>query len=83
MGKNIVLDIDATLVHTHGDDEEFLDLKLFTDPKNVKYRHRIYTMKLNDVTVEPGSGEEMKLYGIYRPYLMKLFLNLNLKTTDI
>ena len=69
MGKNIVLDIDATLVHTHGDDDEFLDLKLFTDSKNVKYRHRIYTMNLNDVTVPPGSGEEMKLYGIYRPYL--------------
>ena len=69
MGKNIVLDIDATLVHTHGDDEEFLDLKFITEPKMLKYRKRIYSMKLSDVTTEPGDGEELKLYGIYRPYL--------------
>ena len=29
MGKNIVLDIDATLVHTHGDDDEFFCLSAF------------------------------------------------------
>ena len=69
MSKNIVLDIDATLVHTHGDDEEYLDLKLFSNPKMTKYRGRIYTMKLRDVTTPPGTGEVMKLYGVYRPYL--------------
>lgn len=69
MGKNIVLDIDATLVNTHGDDEEFLDLKFITDKRMLKYRPRIYSMKLSDVTSDPGDGEELKLYGIYRPYL--------------
>lgn len=69
MGKNIVLDIDATLVHTHGDDEEYLNLNLFTNPKMLKYRGRTYCMSLIDVTSPPGTGEEMKLYGIYRPYL--------------
>ena len=69
MGKNIVLDIDATLVHTHGDDDEFLNLKLFTNPKMIKYRPRLYSMELRDVTSPPGTGEEMVLYGIYRPYL--------------
>jgi hypothetical protein len=69
MGKNIVLDIDATLVHTHGDDEEYLNLNLFTNPKMLKYRGRTYCMSLTDVTSPPGTGEEMKLYGIYRPYL--------------
>lgn len=69
MGKNIVLDIDATLVHTHGDDDEYLKLNLFTNPKMLKYRGRVYSMYLTDVTSPPGTGEEMKLYGIYRPYL--------------
>lgn len=69
MGKNIVLDIDATLVHTHGDDDEYLNLNLFTNPKMIKYRGRTYSMSLTDVTSPPGTGEEMKLYGIYRPYL--------------
>lgn len=69
MGKNIVLDIDATLVHTHGDDDEYLNLKLFTNPKMLKYRGRTYSMNLTDVTSPPGTGDDMKLYGIYRPYL--------------
>tara|TARA_Y100000592_G_C5458676_1_gene312795 strand:- start:1103 stop:1780 length:678 start_codon:yes stop_codon:yes gene_type:complete len=74
MGKNIVLDIDATLVNTHGDDGEFLNLKFITEPKMLKYRKRIYSMNLSDVTTEPGDGEELKLYGVYRPYL-KEFLD--------
>lgn len=81
MGKNIVLDIDATLVHTHGDDDEYLNLKLFSDPKMIKYRGRTYIMKLRDVTTPPGSGEEMKLYGIYRPYL-KEFIDFCFKYFD-
>lgn len=81
MGKNIVLDIDATLVHTHGDDDEYLNLKLFSEPKMLKYRGRTYTMKLRDVTTPPGSGEEMKLYGIYRPYL-KEFIDFCFKYFD-
>jgi len=68
-GKNIVLDIDATLVHTHGDDDEFEKLNLFGNRKILNYRGRIYNMLLKDVTHAPGTGEEMKLYGVYRPYL--------------
>jgi len=34
-------DIDSTMVHTHGDDDEFLNLKMFTDPKMIKYRCRL------------------------------------------
>ena len=69
MGKNIVLDIDATMVHTHGDEDEFLNLQVFTNPKMIKYRPRLYSMELRDVTSPPGTGEEMTLYGVYRPYL--------------
>jgi hypothetical protein len=74
MGKNIVLDIDATLVHTHGDDGEFLNLKFISNPEMLKYRKRIYSMELHDVTTDPGEGEILKLYGVYRPYL-KEFLD--------
>ena len=81
MGKNIVLDIDATLVHTHGDDDEYVNLKLFTDPKMAKHRGRLYTMNLTDVTSPPGTGEELKLYGIYRPWL-KEFLDFCFKYFD-
>ena len=69
MKKFIVLDIDATLVHTHGDDEEYIDMKFMSNSNMAKYRKRIYSMKLSDVTTYPGSGEELKLYGIYRPHL--------------
>ena len=69
MGKNIVLDIAATMVHTLGDEDEFLNLQVFTNPKMIKYRPRLYSMELRDVTSPPGTGEEMTLYGVYRPYL--------------
>lgn len=81
MGKSIVLDIDNTLVHTHGDDDEYVNLKLFTDPKMIKHRGRIYSMSLTDVTSPPGTGEELKLYGIYRPWL-KEFLDFCFKEFD-
>ena len=80
MGKNIVLDIDATLVCTHGDDD-FEDLKLYSDPKKISIRGRTYHMTLVDVTSEPGSGEELVLYGIYRPYL-KEFIEFCFKYFD-
>jgi len=69
MRKNIVLDIDATLVNTHGDDGDYFNMKFITDTKMQKHRKRIYSMNLKDVTSMPGEGEEMKLYGVYRPYL--------------
>lgn len=81
MAKYIVLDIDATLVHTHGDGDEYVNLNLFSNPKMQKLRGRTYTMNLTDVTVAPGTGEEMKLYGIYRPWL-KEFLEFCFKYFD-
>ena len=43
---NMVLDIDATLVHTHGDVDDFKMLDLYSDPDKLKYRRKLYTMKL-------------------------------------
>lgn len=71
---NIVLDIDATLVHTHGDVEEFKMLEVYTDSTKLKYRRKLYNMKLYDVGIFPGTGSVTKLAGIYRPYL-KEFLD--------
>lgn len=68
-GKNIVLDIDATLVHTHGDVEDFSELKIYSNDDALKYRRKVYTMKLVDVSTPNGVGEITMLSGIYRPYL--------------
>lgn len=74
--KNIVLDIDATLVHTHGDinqekiDDDFSMLRIYSDVDRLKYRRKLYKMKLVDVIdVYTGRGEITNLAGIYRPYL--------------
>ena len=67
--KNIVLDIDATLVHTHGEIEDFSMLKIYSDSDRIKYRRKLYRMKLIDVVSVSGAGMVTVLAGIYRPYL--------------
>lgn len=67
--KNIVLDIDATLVHTHGEIEQFTMLNVFSDADRIKYRRNLYQMKLIDVVSVNGAGIVTTLAGIYRPYL--------------
>jgi hypothetical protein len=66
---NIVLDIDATLIHTHGDLENFKSLRIYSEDEQMAMRKNLYHMKLIDVTSEPGEGEITELSGIYRPYL--------------
>jgi len=80
-GKNIVLDIDATLVHTHSDVENFDCLNIFKKSHRVRLRKKLYTMKLYDVSVEDGTGDEIILSGVYRPYL-KEFLDFCLEYFD-
>lgn len=67
--KNIVLDIDATLVHTHGDNNDFSMLKVYSDKDRITYRRNLYQMKLIDVISSSGHGITTFLAGIYRPYL--------------
>jgi hypothetical protein len=67
--KNIVLDIDATLLDTREDEGGYENLKLFSSPKMAQYRHRAFTLVLDDVTEKKGTGEVIKLYGTYRPFL--------------
>lgn len=74
-GKNIVLDLDATLIHTQDSSSEDMKklkaLKLYSDPKMAHLRHRIYILDLIDVDEEetpPGTGSVCKFVGIFRPY---------------
>lgn len=71
--KYIVLDIDATLVHTHGDMKNFKMLKIYDNDEQIEMRKNLYNMRLIDVSDVPGEGEVTDLAGIYRPYL-KVFL---------
>jgi len=68
-GKNIVLDIDATLVHTHGEMNDFKMLKVYDNKARHEMLRKLYMMRLVDVSNEPGEGEVTELAGIYRPYL--------------
>jgi len=67
--KYIVLDIDATLVHTHGDMKDFKMLKIYGSDEQIEMRRKLYNMRLIDVSDIPGEGEVTDLAGIYRPYL--------------
>ena len=68
-GKNIVLDIDATLVHTHGDMDDFKMLRVYGNDEQLDMRKKVYNMRIIDVSDVPGEGEVTDLAGIYRPYL--------------
>ena len=68
-GKNIVLDIDATLVHTHGDMDDFKMLNIYGNDEQLEMRKKVYNMRIIDVSDVPGEGEVTDLAGIYRPYL--------------
>ena len=68
--KYIVLDIDATLVHTHDEDStKFEMLDIYSDEDKIKYRKNLYALKIIDVSRVSGSGEVSILTGIYRPHL--------------
>lgn len=66
--KTVVLDIDATLAHSHGDIEDFDMLKIYSKPQRIKLRRNLYRMTLYDVSVDDGTGDAIELVGIYRPY---------------
>jgi 2-hydroxy-3-keto-5-methylthiopentenyl-1-phosphate phosphatase len=68
--KYIVLDIDATLVHTHDEDStKFEILDIYSDEDKIKYRKNLYVLKIIDVSRVSGSGEVSVLSGIFRPHL--------------
>jgi hypothetical protein len=66
--KYIVLDLDATLISTEGDEKDFEALNLFKSKKNIRYRDYVYTLDIIDFE-KPGYGSECRLYGLFRPHL--------------
>lgn len=72
--KNIVFDIDETLVHTFDDYDKLKDLKIFTEAKNMKLRNRIYKISLEDMFDKKGTGTQSQMWGITRPHLKEFLI---------
>ena len=71
---NIVLDIDATLLHTQDEAYDLEEMNIYSNPTRFRLRNKVYHMNLIDVTNDPGKGNITSLSGIYRPFL-KEFLD--------
>jgi len=73
--KNIVFDIDETLVHTHERDfARIKELGIYSNPKNFELRKRIYRMTLDDIFQKKGTGTKSDLWGVMRPHLRELLV---------
>ena len=70
--KCIVLDLDETLVHSHGEGhiELLKELQIFTDSKYLDLRKRTYKITMDDVVHKKGQGAKTEMWGITRPHLM-------------
>ena len=67
--KNIILDLDETLLLTTVKSCKIKELGLLTDPNLVELRSRLYYLDLEDVTSIRGQGFRNIMWGIKRPYL--------------
>lgn len=74
--KCIVLDLDETLVHSHGEANIDLlkQLKIFTDPNLIDLRDRVYKITMDDVVYKRGTGEKTEMWGILRPHLREFLI---------
>ena len=69
--KNIILDVDETLVHTI-EDTNFRLLKnsnIMSDPKLIRYRDRLMIFRLEDIVGKKGEGLDTDMWSITRPHL--------------
>lgn len=64
--KMVVLDIDETLVHTFTNFNEWVNLKIMTDPKKMDLRSRNYVV---NVEADKSGGTSEKMWGVKRPHL--------------
>ena len=74
--KCIVLDLDETLVHSHGEGNIDLlkELNLLTDPTNLDLRERVYKITMDDVVHKKGAGEKTEMWGIMRPHVKEFLI---------
>lgn len=64
--KNIILDIDETLVYSHDEIDKLKKLGLFSDPKFISTRERIYVLRFKD--------KKENIWGVKRPYIEKFLV---------
>jgi|LSQX01.3.fsa_nt_gb hypothetical protein len=74
----IVLDLDETCVHTmeSSSTDKLRELEIFTNPRYLPLRKRIYTISITDVldTDRKGGGNHSEMWGIMRPHLKEFLL---------
>ena len=75
--KCIVLDLDETLVHSHGAPNIDLlnELGIFIDPENYDLRERVYKITMEDVVHKKGTGEKTDMWGITRPHVREFLIH--------
>lgn len=71
--KCIVLDLDQTLIATQDGIPLLKRLGIFSDPKLIDLRNRIYVQEIDDID-KPGSGVEFSYWGVTRPYIQDFLL---------
>lgn len=71
--KCIVLDLDETLINTQEKFEDLKKLGIFTDPKLVNLRSRVYTIQVNDLEA-PGIGTQYEYWGVTRPHTQEFLI---------
>lgn len=74
--KCIVLDLDETLVHSHGEGhiELLKEIGIFTNPDYLDLRKRTYKITMDDVVHKKGQGAKTEMWGITRPHLTQFLI---------
>ena len=67
--KTIMLDLDSTLIYTSDNFDNYSSLELYSNPKNIDVRDRIYKFDIIDVVEKPGTGVKSSMWGILRPHV--------------
>ena len=75
--KCVVLDLDETLVHSHGDPNIDLlkELRIHSDPNHIDLRSRTYKITMEDVVHKRGTGDKTEMWGIFRPYVREFLIH--------
>lgn len=69
--RTLVLDLDSTLIYSSGDMDAYAKLNLYSDPRRLKHRLRVYKIEMIDVFGLPGVGEKTQMWGIFRPFVFE------------
>jgi hypothetical protein len=64
-----VFDLDSTLIHSTPFMEQLTALELYTNPKNMDMRDKIYKFDMVDATKKEGTGYQSSMWGVFRPHL--------------